>query len=221
MFRKILAMGSCNSGRRGGKCMVESGLRLDINRLLRQRNILPGQHVSGCLTWGNTRAGEKTASIGYEASLMSPDAAWVRLHYTANGGPKDYRVRLEAMPCHYGGLRWWWVCPASGRRAAKLYLPPGATMFAARKAYRLAYRSQREPVIDRTHARQARLYRKLGGTHDHFEQPPPPRPKGMHRKTYERLEMELYAAMEAHEEAFDTGAVAIVARLMKANARRQ
>ncbi|MEO9188936.1 MAG: winged helix-turn-helix domain-containing protein [Acetobacteraceae bacterium] len=71
------------------------------------------------------------------------------------------------------------------------------------------------------HASQARLYRKLGGTYDHFEQPPPPRPKGMHRKTYERLEAELYAAMEAHEEAFIAGASAILGRLEKADAKRR
>jgi hypothetical protein len=214
-------MGGYGSGRQGGRPTVESGLTLDINRLLRQRNILPGKHVSGSLKWSYVHSGEKTASIGYEASLLNPETAWARLHYTANGTPKDYRVRLKTTPCHYGGLRWWWICPVSGRRAAKLYLPPGATIFTARKAYRLAYRSQREATIDRTHARQARLYRKLGGHYDHYEQPPPPRPKGMHRVTYERLEAELYAAMEAHEAAFAIGASAILARLKKADRRRR
>jgi len=107
-------MGGFGSGRQSGRPTVESGLTLNINRLLRQRSILPGKHVSGSLTWSNTRTGEKTASIGYEASLVNPEAAWVRLHYTANGTPKDYRVRPVATPCHYGGLRWWWICPASG-----------------------------------------------------------------------------------------------------------
>jgi hypothetical protein len=214
-------VGGYGSGRQCGRPTVESGLTLDINRLLRQRNILPGEHVSGSLTWSYTHSGERTASIGYEAFLVLPEAAWARLHYTANGTARDYRVRLEATPCHYGGLRWWWVCPVSGRRTAKLYLPPGATIFAARKAYRLAYRSQREATIDRTHARQARLYRRLGGDYCHYEQPPPPRPKGMHRSTYERLKAELYAAMAAHEEAFTMGASAILARLEKAERRRR
>ncbi len=214
-------MGGFGSGRQSGRPTVESGLTLDINWLLRQRSILPGKYVFGSLTWSNTDTGEKAASIGYEASLLNPEAAWVRLHYTTNGTPKDYRVPLEATPCHYGGLRWWWICSASGRRAAKLYLPPGATMFAARKAYRLAYRSQREAGLDRTHTRQARLYRKLGGRYDHYEQPLPLRPKGMHRKTYERLDAELDAAMEDHEEAYAAGASAILGRLKKADAKRR
>ena len=171
--------------------------------------------------WGQLPAGEKAASIGYEASLEDPETAWARLHYTANGTARDYRVRLEATPCLYGGRRWWWVCPVSGRRVAKLHLPPGATIFAARKVYRLAYRSQREVPIDRTHARQARLYRKLGGDYCQYEQPPPPRPKGMHHATHERLEAELFAAMEAHEAAFTIGASAILARLAKADRRRR
>ena len=214
-------MGGYGSGRHGGGPVVESGLTLDINRLLRQRNFLPGRHVAGVLSWSYAHSGEKTASIGYEASLMSPENAWARLHYSANGAPKDYRVRLEATPCHYGGLRWWWICPLSGRRVARLHLPPGATVFAARKAYRLAYRIQREARIDRTHARQRRLYGKLGGKYDHFEQLPPPRPKGMHRATYERLEAELERAMEAHEEAFLRRAVAFLARVEKAAGGRR
>jgi len=42
-------MGGYGSGRQGGRPTVESGLTLDINRLLRQQNILPGQHVSSSL----------------------------------------------------------------------------------------------------------------------------------------------------------------------------
>ena len=41
----------------------------------------------------------------------------------------------------------------------------------------------------------------------------------MHRATYERLKTEIYAAMEAHEEAFTLGACAILARLQKVDTR--
>jgi hypothetical protein len=214
-------MGGFGSGRQGGRATVERGLMLDINRLLQYRDILPGSHVSGDLTWSYVHSGEKVASVGYEACMLDRTASWVRLHYNANGKPEDYRVQLVASHCNYGGVRWWWVCPVSGRRAVKLYLPPGATVFAARQTYRLPYRSQREAPIDRTHARQRRLYSKLGGEYDHYEQPPPARPTGMHRKTYERLKADLYAAMEAHERVFDAGASAIMARIHKADARRR
>lgn len=75
-------------------------------------------------------------------------------------------------------------------------MPPGASVFAARSVYRLAYQSQRDRMIDRSHAPQAKLYRKLGEDYDHFEQPAPPRPKGMHATTYARLLAELEARWE-------------------------
>jgi hypothetical protein len=45
---------------------------------------------------------------------------------------------------HYGGRRWWFICPVKKIRAAKLHLPPGATQFASRNAHNLTYRSSRE-----------------------------------------------------------------------------
>ena len=72
----------------------------------------------------------------------------------------------------------------------------------------------------RTLASAARWpYRKLGADYQYYEQPPPRRPKGMHRSTYERLTAELYDAMEMHNEIFEIGAVPILARLMKSDAR--
>ncbi len=211
-------MGGYSSGRYGGGPTVESGLTLDINELFRKR--LLGDYRAGALVWTSVATGEKVASIGFQACLLDPDAAWVRLHYSANGRAEDYRVRLSRSPCHYGGHRWWWICPRSSRRVAKLYLPPGTTVFAARQAYRLAYRSQRETALDRSHNRQSRLYRRLGTEYKYFEQAPPRRPKGMHRSTYERLTAEVYGAMEVHNEVFEIGAASILARLKKVDARR-
>jgi hypothetical protein len=214
-------MGGYGSGRQGGSPTVESGLTLDLKRLIRQRDILPGRHISGSLMWSDARSGEKIASIDFEASLVSQAHAWARLRYIDDGQLKDYLVQIEASPCNYGGVRWWWVCPISGQRVAKLYLPPGATVFAARQTYRLAYRSQRDAKIDRTHARQRRLYSKLGGEYDYYEQSPPDRPKGMHHKTYERLITDLYAAMEAHERVFISRVSAFLARQKKADGQRR
>jgi hypothetical protein len=214
-------MGGFGSGRYGGRPTVESGLTLDIIWLLRKGDMVPGKHVSGVLIWSNVRTGEQIASIGYEASLVNPEAGWVRLYYSANGTPEDYRVRLVTSPCHYGGRRWWWICPRSGRRVAKLHLPPGGRVFAARQVYRLAYRSQRTTALDRSHDRQRRLYRKLGADYEYFEQPPPLRPKGMHRSTYERLTAELYDATELHDVLFTIAAAPLMARLVRADARRR
>ena len=183
-------MGGFGSGRNGGRPVVEDGLTLDLGRLIGSGHVRPGNHVSGTLTWTNTRTGEHVASIGFEACLLGPDRSWMRLHYTTTrrqDGSKvasDYRAQLETTRPRFGGLRWWFICPLTGRRAAKLHLPNGATRFACRQAYRLAYRSQRETALDRSRSRQARLHRKLGTDYDTFSEFVPPRPKWMRRKTY-------------------------------------
>jgi hypothetical protein len=58
--------------------------------------------------------------------------------------------------------RWWFRCPRTGRRAAKLYLPNGGFTFASRQAYGLVYACQREPAQDRALRRAFKLRAALG-----------------------------------------------------------
>jgi hypothetical protein len=219
-------MGGFGSGRTGGCPTVEDGLTLDLGQLIRQCRVMPEQHVSGSLVWTRTRTGERVASIGYEAWMLDPDRSWIRLQYTRTGRrdgatlASDYQVQLTTTRPRFGGLRWWFICPLTGRRAAKLHLPGGAHRFACRQAYRLAYRSQRESGMDQTHARQARLYRKLGNEYRACLEFAPRRPKWMRHKTYARLKADVEAAIAAHEAVFAAGAAQIVAREHQLNRRR-
>ena len=61
---------------------------------------------------------------------------WTDHHGDAKGG-------VLTVP-NFGGLRWWFVCPLSKRRATKLHLPPGKDCFAHRDAHDLTYRSCQE-----------------------------------------------------------------------------
>jgi hypothetical protein len=56
-------------------------------------------------------------------------------------GSQHYPVSMVTTPCLFGGSRWWWVCPATGRRVGKLYLPNGGARFLSRGlgACQLAY----------------------------------------------------------------------------------
>ena len=95
-------------------------------------------------------------------------------------------------PQPFGGRRWWFVCPRTGRRAVNLYLPNGAFSFASRQAYRLTYRSQRETSYDRALRRAFKLRGKLGadgGVGDYV-----PKPKWMRWPTYDRKLEEVFAA---------------------------
>ena len=131
------------------RATVDGGLKLSLSKLMRDRLIRPGIDSSGSIVWTNTATGEQVSSIGYQAQVGDQDGR-VRFYYTTTrwaSGEKiqsDYWVALDTTPQPFGGRRWWFVCPRIGDRVAKLYLPGGATKFASRKAYRLAYRSQRE-----------------------------------------------------------------------------
>ena len=184
-------MGGLGSGRHwgSGKSTVEDGLTLDINKLVRDGYIQRGAWVSGTLTWRRVSSGDEIGNIGYEANLTDLDDAWMRLQYRLNGEPKDYRIALVTTRPNYGGRRWWFRCPATGRRVAKLHSPPGGDIFASRRAYGLAYRSQRERAYDRALTRTQDIRIKLGGDPS-LAVPFPGKPKGMWWRTYWRLRKE-------------------------------
>ncbi len=60
----------------------------------------------------------------------------------------DYRAELETTDCHFGGKRYWFICPLiwdgtkCRRRTGVLYL--GGKYFGCRNCYDLAYQSQQE-----------------------------------------------------------------------------
>jgi hypothetical protein len=114
---------------------------------------------SGTVTWTNS-CGEQTASIGIWVSTLH-GKNYARFQYTSTDrqtGEKisyDYKVQLVATPCHYGGVRWWFVCPLNkngiycGRRVAKLYLVPGSKYFGCRHCHELSYDSRNESRLVR------------------------------------------------------------------------
>jgi hypothetical protein len=122
-----------------------------------------------------------------------------------------YRVSLSLTRPYFGGQRWWFVCPRTGRRAAKLCLPNGGWYFWSRRGYGLGYACQREAKIDRLARRARRLHHRLGGRRDDNWEVPPPKPKWMRWKTYERR----YAEWERASERADSEFYWHAARLLK------
>jgi len=142
-------LGSGNWSRWPTKSVVGNGLTLDLYKLIRDGAFSPGHTTSGTLTWTRSPSGEYIGSIGYSSDMTAPSSGSVRLHYNHEDTPVDYRVSLTTTRPHFGGVRWWFVCPVKGSRAAKLHLPPGGDIFASQQAYGLAYRSQNETTGDR------------------------------------------------------------------------
>jgi hypothetical protein len=79
---------------------------------------------------------------------------------------------------------------------AKLFA--NGVYFLCRYCYDLTYESRREGPMDRARERAQAIRIRLGGSASLIE-PLPPKPKGMHRRTYDRL---CHLAVAAEEESW-------------------
>ena len=203
-------MGGMGSGRYGGRPIVEDALALDLAVLLRKKLISTGSTVASSLHWRNTRTGAETASIGYRCTMTAEAGIFSAEYAVTRFGERtqvSLSIGLVSTPQPLGGRRWWWVCPVTGRRAAKLFKPPGGDRFASRQAWGLAYRSQREAPFDRACSRAWGLRGRLGiedGIGDWL-----PRPRGMREARWAR---EL-ARIEAADTIVDAQLASFVERL--------
>lgn len=215
-------MGGFGSGRPSGsgRDKVEYSRSIDVNRL----------HREGCLHagwmggWQWNQGAEKVASINLRA-----EPNWLHLSYRVRiaGGEWDNieePVRVVRVPCRFGGARPYFICPgvvndiACGRRVAKLHGP--GRYFLCRHCYRLAHASQSEGTWDRTLRRANKIKQRLGGDPG-MAAPFPPKPKGMWRRTYDRLREEAFDAEMRAEEAFEINAARLLARIETPSPKRR
>lgn len=105
----------------------------------------------GTITWTNGFT-ENKSSVDIAVSTTAGER-YLKLKYTqtAYDGERkdfDYKVWLTDTRCHFGGKRYWFICPLSvngnycGRRVAVLYL--GGGYFGCRHCYNLTYESRNE-----------------------------------------------------------------------------
>lgn len=183
-------MGGWGSGRQGGRPTADASRRIDLAWMMRKGFAQPGQLRAGTLSW--TCRDRPSGSISYVADMRDEAASELRLDYTRGDGADAEKVkqiiRLTFTEPNYGGRRWWMICPYQHNRVAKLYMPPGGDRFAGRRAWRLGYASQRCAPRDVPFERLFKLQSKLGCTQG-WEQPIR-RPKGMWKRTYDRLRQE-------------------------------
>lgn len=209
-------MGGFGSGRLSGsgRDTVESCRSIDVNRL----------HREGCLRagwmggWQWTRDGEKVASINRRAEHDQ-----IHFSYRVRIGNVEWEevvetARVVRVDCRFGGTRPYFICPgvvngiACGRRVAKLHGP--GRYFLCRHCYRLAHASQSEGAWDRTLRRANKIRQRLGGDPG-MAGPFPPKPKGMWRRTYERLRVRALEAEINADEGFALRAERLLARIDK------
>lgn len=150
------------------------------------------RHLSGTVRW--SRGGHQTGAISYR---LAPDH--FRLIYTvpSREGRREivepFRLAFTEQPL--GGRRRWIVCPSCGRRCRVLY---GGVNFRCRQCHRATYPSQYEPFRVGGFSAIDRVREKLGGEPG-LANPFPRKPKGMHWRTYRRLEAADWQAAETLE----------------------
>ncbi|BCW87521.1 hypothetical protein sos41_06510 [Alphaproteobacteria bacterium SO-S41] len=209
-------MGGFGSGRTGGSPSIErtDSIQLDVN-------VVAGimrKHPGATWRWTFRRDGDELGWLTF--STNSPADPYCRLaflrfniaHFSRPTGEQSQTVRMVSAPCRFGGVRWYFLCPSSGRRCAKLFLPNGALRFYSRASLRLAYDVTREGPMDRAHRRLARLYRKLGQRYQGPDWQWPFRPKGMRKRTFKRIEAGIEWGTEALNIAFEAGCARFLKR---------
>ena len=176
-------MGGWGSGRQGGRVTIEGcgSLRLSISDL---RDLM--DDPPGTARWMQySQNGEHRMTVVVEVRASH---GYVRLQHPSRASDRtehmDYTVGLIWTVPRFGGRRWWFSCPLSGRRCGVLYLPRGASKFASAKGHGLDYAVTRMTKLDQIWRRMARISGRLGG--EPGPQGPPPRPDGMPAATYRR-----------------------------------
>jgi hypothetical protein len=155
--------------------------RIDLRYLKRNNFLEPG--YSGSLYWSCGR--RSTGSVGFESRWYG-----IALNYNVRNRSGEWEevedwIPFEWTEQHFGGQRQWFSCPGCKRNCLVLY---GGAYFRCRKCYNLAYSSQNERPAPRLRRRAGRIMEKIGGSVDDLDADfYPPKPKGMHWKTYNQL----------------------------------
>ena len=165
-------------------------------------------------SWQWTRDGERVASITARAEEGRLVLSYNYRRHGDEWQSVEEPVPIVRVPCPFGGSRPYFLCPGvvngvtCGRRAAKLH--GLGRYFLCRHCYRLAYGSQSEGGWDRALRRANKIRQRLGGDPGMAF---PDRPKGMWRRTYDRLRDNAFEAEILADQIFAIQAERLVARI--------
>ena len=133
---------------------LQDGLKLDLNRLVRNGFIKRGANIGSCgIRWTHSYWGE-IASGMISADMSGYNDGWLRVRL----GNLDQTIILVALPRHFGGKQWYFMCPVRNRPASVLWKPSGATRFCSRQTWgrQVAYQSQFNDATNRAHGGRPR-----------------------------------------------------------------
>ena len=181
-------MGGYGSGRHSDQLKIEECTSLDANQLRRDGCLNNGW--CGTTRWSHN--GKKFSSIGMRATANYLHLGYSSEHY----GSVIQPIRIERMPCRFGGSRAYFRCDC-GKRVVKLY--GFGRLFLCRHCYGLFHYSKNEGFWDRSLRQRTKHKRRLSGDAS-LEAYDMPKPKGMWWRTFYRLQR---AAERAENRAAD------------------
>jgi hypothetical protein len=126
---------------------LEDGLKLDLNKLLREGLGPPGRIPWPAeIRWTSNRSGE-IAKGWITLKKEDEDRGSLRIVL----GSLEQRLDLITEPRHFGGRQWYFLCPVTGKKCSVVWLPPGAARFCSRQAWgkQVAYSTQFESTFER------------------------------------------------------------------------
>jgi hypothetical protein len=143
-------MGGMGSGREAEvfSGTVEKSLQIDVNKLVRDGAIGRGCQAEGTIIWKRNIGPDH--SIGFQTYCYGENGHMHLIYKVSSLAMGEqaisYTIELYTTKPHFGGLRWWFICPNldCNRMVSKLYQPPGATHFLCRTCQNLTYQSCRD-----------------------------------------------------------------------------
>jgi len=173
--------------------------RLDCTQLARD-GLFAYQGNRGQISWRSPTTGERSIHADYLFAQYESEGPSLRLVIPAGSAKPPIVIKLATTDLHFGGQRWWFLCPGCGRRAGILYSETLSGPFHCRVCLSLAYQTQLHHKRGRAVLAALKVRERVDGSTmgPRF----PPRPRGMHWETYFRLYDKHSKAMKVYYASF-------------------
>lgn len=171
--------------------LIENAACLDLKAIKRGGFMVPGEAVDGVLPVFRHLSQSPAGEVDLTCHVHDHECGALTIKFNLRHGLtiKQHVSLMSAARAPYGGRQWYFICPQTGARACRLFLPQNGDRFLSREAHGLRYAVEHGTQGNNDIARVCRLYARIAG-----EAPPngalshlPSRRKGMHAATHARL----------------------------------
>jgi len=168
-------MGGYGSGVTGWKPKSEQSCKIDIRYMNKNGMLQAGVTSTWAWSYANKSLGDVSiTSLGSKLTIQQ------------NNKPQSsaQHISLTWTACNYGGQRPWFLCPVCKRRAAILFW--ASEFFSCSHCNDITYYSRCESPLNRLLRKKRKIQKRISSD-DGWGLGFFYRPKGMHKKTFERL----------------------------------